>query len=66
MEEDEKFKEFILYFEERDKLGIPFGMSDLREKAIELKLPVDLRTGEIIEAADSPNVQKASEVDNRK
>ena len=35
-----KYKEFVLYFEELDKLGIGYGRSDLVEKALELGLPI--------------------------
>lgn len=36
----ERHKEFVLYFDELDKKGIPWGISDLRRKAKELCLPV--------------------------
>jgi len=33
-------REFVEYFKEKDRLGIPYGLSDLYEKAMELKLPI--------------------------
>ena len=38
--EENKYKEFVLYFRELDKFGIPYGMSDLRRKAEELGLSI--------------------------
>ncbi len=35
-----RYKEFILYFETLDKEGLPYGISDLKDKAIELNLPI--------------------------
>lgn len=44
MKEDEnKYKEFVLYFRKLDELGIPYGMSDLKRKAEELGLPIPSR-----------------------
>ena len=37
---EEQYKEFVQYFMAKEKLGIPFGLSDLYEKARELKLPI--------------------------
>lgn len=39
-EEENKYKEFVLYFRKLDELGIPYGMSDLKRKAEELRLPI--------------------------
>lgn len=35
-----KYKAFVLYFEELNKHHIPFGMSELKEKAQELNLEI--------------------------
>lgn len=44
MKEDEnKYKEFVLYFRELDSLGIPYGMSDFIRKAKELGLSIPSR-----------------------
>ena len=40
---ENKYKEFVLYFRELDRFGIPYGMSDLRRKADELGLSVPSR-----------------------
>jgi hypothetical protein len=42
-EEEKKYKEFVLYFRELDRLGIPYGMSTLRRKTEELGLPIPSR-----------------------
>lgn len=42
-EEENGYKEFVLYFRELDVLSIPYGMSDLRKKAKELGLPIPSR-----------------------
>ena len=41
--EKNKYNIFILYFRELDKLGIPYGMSELRRKADDLGLPIPSR-----------------------
>jgi len=41
--EENKYKEFVLYFRELDAIGIPYGMSDLKRKAEELGLPIPSR-----------------------
>jgi hypothetical protein len=41
--EENKYKEFVLYFRELDVMGIPYGMRDLRIKAEELGLPIPSR-----------------------
>lgn len=41
--EENKYKEFVLYFRELDRLGIPYGMSDLGRNAEELGLPIPSR-----------------------
>ena len=40
MTKDFRYKEFVLYFDELEKLGIGYGMSDLVRKAEELKLEI--------------------------
>lgn len=42
-EEENRYKEFVLYFRELDRIGIPYGMSDLRRKAEELGLSIPSR-----------------------
>lgn len=42
-EEENKYKEFVLYFRKLDELGIPYGMSDLKRKAEELGSPIPSR-----------------------
>lgn len=41
--EENKYNEFVLYFRELDRFGIPYGMNDLRKKAKELVLPMPFR-----------------------
>jgi hypothetical protein len=38
--EENRYKEFVLYFRELDSIGIPYGMSNLRRKAEELELSI--------------------------
>lgn len=42
-DEENRYKEFVLYFRELDSIGIPYGMSDLKRKAEELGLPIPSR-----------------------
>ena len=35
----DKYKEFVEYFNELDRTGIPFGVTDLLKKSRELGLP---------------------------
>jgi len=37
---NDKYREFVLCFEELDSLGIPYGLSELRQKAKELGTPI--------------------------
>ncbi len=37
---EDRYRIFVLYFEELDRIGIPYGMGELSKKAIELKLPI--------------------------
>lgn len=37
---ENKYREFVLYFEDLDKIGAPYGISDLVRKAEELDLPI--------------------------
>lgn len=41
--ENGKYEEFVLYFEDLDKIGAPYGTSDLIKKAEELRLPTPSR-----------------------
>ena len=41
----ERVEEFNAYFGELEKQGIPYGLSDLHRKAIELDLPIPLFDG---------------------
>jgi len=41
--DSDRYKEFVLYFEEMNKVGAPYGTNDMIRKAEEFGLPIPSR-----------------------
>lgn len=46
---EKRYRELVLYFEGLDRVGIPYGISELTKKSKELGLPIpSIENGKII------------------